>query len=142
MGASFSKQKGQVATGCTKGLVGSQRRGITAVDKLLFWMDITPMLRKALALLLVFSWVILSGFDLLEDFDFPIQVGVHSPLEDSVPKVGHGVDLVNNILESGDRTRLYHADLFELPIVHLSADAPLVSKKVFRIHKLHCVFLI
>lgn len=100
------------------------------------------MLRKTLAVLLIVFWVILSGFDLLEDFDFPIQVGVRSPLEDSVPNVGRGVNLVNNLLESGDRPRLSYAGLFERPVVDLPVDAPTVSKKVSKIHKLHCVFLI
>jgi hypothetical protein len=100
------------------------------------------MLRRALTVLLIFSWVILSGFDLLEDFNLPIQVGIDSPLEDSVPNAGPGGDLVNNILELGDRTRLSYVGLFELPIVGLPIDAPTVSKKVSRIHKLHRVFLI
>lgn len=100
------------------------------------------MLRKTLAVLLIVSWVILSGLDLLEDLDFPIQIGVHSPLEDSVPNVGWGVNLVNNLVESGDRPRPSYAGLFERPAVDLPVDAPTVSKKVSKIHKLHCVFLI
>jgi hypothetical protein len=39
------------------------------------------MYRKSLAVLLVFSWVILSGLDLLEDLDAQLDAGVHSPLE-------------------------------------------------------------
>jgi len=106
-------------------------------------MDIAlPMLRKALAILLVFSWVILSRFDLLEDFDFPIQNGVHNPPENSLPNGGPGVDLVNNILESGDRTRFSHVGLFALPVLDSPVDAPTVSKKVSKIHKLHRIFLI
>lgn len=100
------------------------------------------MLRKALAVLLVFSWVILSGFDLLEDFDFPVQVGVHSPVEGSLPNVAPGVNSVNNLLESGDRPRLSYAGLFEVPIVHLSVGGPLVSKRIVKIHKFHRIFLI
>jgi hypothetical protein len=101
------------------------------------------MLRKALAVLLVFSWVILSGFDLLEDFDLPIQIGVHQPLGNSPPSGGPGVDLVNNLLESGDRTRFSHTGLFALLLVFdSSVDGSKVSKKVSKIHKLHRVFMI
>jgi len=100
------------------------------------------MLRKALGVLLIVSWVILSGFDLLEDLDVPSPAGVHSPLEGSLPSVGRGVDIVNNILESGDHARLSCAGPFELPAVDLPVDAPTVSKKVSKIHKIHRVFLI
>lgn len=99
------------------------------------------MLRKALAVLLILSWVILSGFDLLEDLDLPIQAGIDGPLQDSGPK-GPGVDLVNNLLESGDRARFSHGGLFALPVVDLPVEATTVSKKVFKIHKLNHVFLI
>jgi hypothetical protein len=100
------------------------------------------MLRKALEVLLVVSWVILSGFDLLEDLDVPIQVGVHSPIEGSLPNLGQRVDLVNNIVESADRTRLIDAELFELPGVDSSVDRALSFKKVFQLHKLHRVYQI
>lgn len=100
------------------------------------------MLQKALAVLLVFSWVILSGFDLLEDLDLPTQAGIQSPSGGSPPNSGPGVDLVNNILESGDRMRLSYARLFELPAVELPIDAPTFCKKASKIHKLHRVFLI
>jgi len=100
------------------------------------------MLRKVLACLLIVSWVILSGLDLLEDLDLPIEVAVHSPLEGPLPNLGPGVDLVNNILESGDRTKLCHSELFKLAAIYLSGDAVLSFKKVFRLHKLHRVYLI
>jgi hypothetical protein len=100
------------------------------------------MRRKFLAVLLIGSWVILSGFDLLEDFDLPLQTGVHSPSENSVPNGGPGVDLVNNLLESGDRTRFFHIGLFGLPVLDALFDLPPISKKVSKIHKLHRVFLI
>src|SRR3972149_98496 len=100
------------------------------------------MLRKALAFLLIFSWIILSGFDLLEDLDVPIQVDIHSPIEGSLPNLGQRVDLVNNIVESADRTRLFDAELFELPRVDSSVDRALSVKKVFQLHKLPRVYQI
>lgn len=100
------------------------------------------MLRKTLAVLLVVSWIILSAFDLLEDLDFPIEGGVHGPLEGPLPNMGPGVDLVNNLLESADRTRLVSSGLRELPVVDSPVDAPAVTEKVSKIHKLHRIFLI
>ena len=100
------------------------------------------MLRKTLAVLLVVSWIILSAFDLLEDLDFPIEGGVHGPLEGPLPNMGPGVDMVNNLLESGDRTCLVSAGLRELPVVDSPVDAPAVPEKVSKIHKRHCVFLV
>lgn len=100
------------------------------------------MLRKALAVLLVLSWIILSGFDLLEDFDFPIERGVHGPLEGPLRNMGPGVDMVNNLVESADRTRLGSSGLRELPVVDSPVNAPEVPEKVSKIHKLHRIFLI
>jgi hypothetical protein len=98
--------------------------------------------RKFLAILLIGSWVILSGFDLLEDFDLPLQTAVHNSLENFPPNGGPGVDLVNNLIESGDRTRFFHIGLFGLPVIDSLFDLPSISKKVSKIHKLHRVFLI
>ena len=100
------------------------------------------MYRKSLAVLLVFSWVILSGLDLLEDLDVQLDAGVHSPLEGPLPNGGSGINVVNNIVEFADRTQPFHAGLFELLAVHLSVDAALSFKKTSRLHKLLRVFLI
>lgn len=100
------------------------------------------MHRKPLAILLVFSWVILSGLDLLEDLDVQLDAGVHSPFEGSLPNVGSGLNIVNNIVESADHIQPFYAELFEFLAVHLSDDTALSFKKASRIHKLHRVFLI
>src|SRR4029434_5104991 len=100
-----------------------------AVDKLSLWIDIREMYRKSLAVLLVFSWVILSGLDLLEDLDVQLDAGVHSPLEGPLPNGGSGINVVNNIVESADRPQPFHAGLFGLSAVHLSVDAALSFKK-------------
>jgi hypothetical protein len=100
------------------------------------------MLRKALAMLLILSWVVLSGFDLLEDLELPSLVSVQSPIDDALPNIGQRVKTVNNLLESGDRTRPVSSGLRELPIVDSSIDAPGVPEKVSKIHKLHRIFLI
>jgi hypothetical protein len=88
--------------------------------------------RKFLAILLIGSWVILSGFDLLEDFDLPLQTAVHNPLENFPPNGGPGVDLVNNLLESGDRTRFFHIGLFGLPVIDSLFDLRRSPKKFLK----------
>jgi len=100
------------------------------------------MVRKLLAVLVMVSWVVLSGYDLLEDLDLPILVGIDRPIEGPQPPMGPGVDLVNDILESGDRIKLRHAELIELFAVHCSGNPVLSFKKVFRLHKIHRVYLI
>jgi hypothetical protein len=39
------------------------------------------MLRKWLALLLALSWVILSGYDVIEDLDLPDRIEIHNPAD-------------------------------------------------------------
>ena len=89
------------------------------------------MLRRPLAVFLVFSWVSLSAFDLLEDLDSPVDILVHSPgsTGDSLPNAGHGGQLANNILEWSDRIGSPAGALVELPTFDSSVDAPKVSKK-------------
>jgi hypothetical protein len=118
---------------------------LMSLDNLRLWMDIFwPMLRKFLAVLLIGCWVILSGFDLLEDLDPPNQLGVHSanPCNGPLPNVSSGVNIVNNIVESADRTQPFYAGLFKFPAVHSSVETALSFKKASRLHKLHRVFLI
>ena len=100
------------------------------------------MYRKSLAVLLIFSWIVLAGFDLLEDLDVPLQTRVHSPFDGSVPNVASGADIVNNIVESADHIQPFYAGLFGFPSVHSADGAALSFKKASRLHKLHRVFLI
>jgi len=108
----------------------------------------TPfVLRKTVAVLLVLSWVILSGFDLLEDLRLPIHFGLHSPKEATLPGVGKAVKLVNDNLERGSRTLTSQLGLFKLPAVQSTAlqlllNTSTVFKKAFRLHKLYRIFLI
>ena len=100
------------------------------------------MLQKALAALLVLSWIGLAGFDVLEDLRSPIHVEVHSAADAPLQAMGQGLQLANNIVESADHSRLRHSALFERPAVHSAVEAPAVASKGFRLHKFHRVFLI
>jgi hypothetical protein len=108
------------------------------------WIFLSPMRRKFLAFLLISSWVILSGFDLLEDLDSPSQFSVQSAnsCDGPLPNVGSGVNIVNNIVESAHHRQPSYPGLFDSPSVHSSVDTALSFKKASRLHKLHCVFLI
>jgi hypothetical protein len=98
--------------------------------------------RKPLALLLVFSWILLAGFDLLEDLDVPLQTRVHNPFEGSLPNVASGANIVNNIVESADYTQPFYTALNDFPAVDSAIETALSFKKASRLHKLNRVFLI
>lgn len=61
------------------------------------------MLRKRLALLLALSWVILSGYDVIEDLDLPDQIELHNPTDALSRGTGSAGLLARNIVESADR---------------------------------------
>lgn len=100
------------------------------------------MLRKVLASLLVFSWVILSGYDLIEDFHLPTPLEVHAVPDASRHNTAPALNALNNIIESADHREASCACLFDLETVDLSVGTATVFTKVFRLHKLHHVYLI
>jgi hypothetical protein len=104
---------------------------------------VSSMFREALAFLLIVSWVILSGFDLLEDLSLPKPTNVHALPNASVPNGDRGFNVLNNIVESADHKQLSYASFFfNLTGIDFSADGVLLLKKVSQLHKLHRVFLI
>lgn len=100
------------------------------------------MPRKVLGLLLIVSWVILSGLDLVEDLGLPSPVEVHALPASSLPNAALHLNALNNIVESADHRQFSYACLFDLETVDLSVGGVVVFKKVFRLHKLHRIFLI
>jgi hypothetical protein len=100
--------------------------------------------RKLLAILLVFSWVVLSGLDVAEDLNVPVDIALHSgnPIDDSMPNAGHPGPLTNNVLEWSDRIEASSNPFFGLPVFALPLEVSKVSKRAANIHKLLCVFLI
>jgi hypothetical protein len=100
------------------------------------------MLRKLLGSWLVVSWVILSGFDLVEDLEFPKPIQVHALPDASLPKADRGPNTLNNIVESADHRQPSYAWFFNLSAVNSSVDGVIPFKKVSRLHKLNRVFLI
>jgi hypothetical protein len=102
------------------------------------------MLRKSLAILLLFFWVILSAIDLLEDLEFDSEASAYnnSPTDDSPPNSTHRAPLANNIVESADHAQLFYPALLRLTAAQSPIHPVLSFQKVSQLHKLHRVFLI
>jgi hypothetical protein len=101
------------------------------------------MLKRVLAVLLVLSWVILSGFDVLEDLDPFGQIELHGSVGPSpTPRVGHTISLADNVVESAYHSPRRHWVSLDEPTVHLSVDVDVVVQSSSKLHKLHHIFLI
>jgi hypothetical protein len=100
------------------------------------------MLRKRLALFLALSWVILSGYDVIEDLDLPDGIELHTPTDALSGGAGSAGLLARNIVESADRPRLRYASSPEHYLEFTASYAPSVSQRVFKLHKVNQVFLI
>ena len=104
------------------------------VDKFRFQIDIARMLRRALSLLLVLSWFILAGVDVLEDLGPRSQVEFNSYIETG--------GLANDMVETADPPCLYSTGLSEQAVVQLSVFSPNSSPRTSKLHKLHHIYQI
>jgi hypothetical protein len=103
------------------------------------------MFPKALAILVVFSWIVVSSYDLLEDLDF----SVHSKVKSSKtipPNTGTLAKLTNDSLEHSSQPLTSPAGslgpgLYAVAL-RLYQNEFQICKKDLRLHKLHCTFLI
>lgn len=101
------------------------------------------MFRKSVAVLLVLSWVILSGFDVVEDLDLPDQAGLCSSKSAEPSGAPWSCRLVNNIVESADTASGRAPVLASKPVGRQGAfTAITVSHIKLKLHKLHAIFLI
>jgi hypothetical protein len=100
------------------------------------------MLRKRLALLVALSWVILSGYDVIEDLDLPDRIALHSPSNALSRGAGTTGFLARNIVESADRPHLRCASLPEHHLEFTAGYTHSLSQKVIKLHKVNQVFLI
>jgi hypothetical protein len=100
------------------------------------------MLRKRLGLLLALSWVILSGYDVIEDLDLPDPIELHNSADALSRGVGSAGLLARNIVESAARPHLRCASLPEHYLEFTASYTPSLSHKVFKLHKINQVFLI
>jgi hypothetical protein len=104
------------------------------------------MLRRSLALLLVLSWVTLSGMDALEDLDFDSHTTRDLGAASGWPSSSKPVKLTNDILELANANllslgKLVHHLEFEDSSRSSLFDAYSASKAL-RTHKEHRVLLI
>jgi hypothetical protein len=101
------------------------------------------MLRKSLAVLLVLSWVILSGFDVVEDLDLPDEVEVGKSAAAEFPPGPWSCRLVNNMVESANASSTREPVLASNPVIGKAYfTAVTVSHVKLKLHKLHAIFLI
>jgi hypothetical protein len=101
-------------------------------------MVVTFMLRKSLAVVLISTWIHLSGADLIEDCDFPREVNLHSPGSE----VSASLHSTNDIVESASLTKVSGSTIRELPDVSIHIDGSTVENTTSKIYKLLRVFLI
>lgn len=112
------------------------------MTKLRLQMNIAWMAQKFLALILVMSWLSLSGFDVLEDLDIPDQVKLYSSTTKPLLDHGRTARLTHNIVESAGHSRVRYFCCTEQPALQLSICFPNLSQKTYKLHKLHHAFLI
>jgi hypothetical protein len=103
-------------------------------------------MRRALGLLLVLSWIALSGVDALEDLDFDSHTVRHPGAASGWPNAAKPVKLANNILELANNNARPIGNLieylnFEDPAHHTFADTYLAIRAL-RKQKEHCVLVI
>ena len=102
------------------------------------------MWRKIVAVLLIFGWVSLSGFDVVEDLDgVPGQAALLSASDDrSSVKLSGDAPLANNIVESANRTQQSDLTLVNFIPTRCDCDTLLGFRRHSQLHKLYRVFLI
>ena len=100
-------------------------------------------MRRALGLLLVLSWITLSGADALEDLDFDSHTTRDFGTTAGWPTSKKPVNLAHNILELANTNPPSFRNL--IPYLELTYNAKPVFNSVFnplRSHKEHRVLLI
>jgi hypothetical protein len=106
---------------------------------------ILGMWRKLVAALLIFGWVSLSCFDVVEDLDeIPGQVAISSssPDDSSTSKLGGWGPLANNIIESANRPERADVGIITVKPTAFYFDPVFNFRRHFQLHKLYRVFLI
>lgn len=100
------------------------------------------MLKRVLGLLLVFSWISLSGFDVTEDLDLPDQIEFKTSTDSPIATHGPAGLLARNIIESADLAPSRCPNLLEQFATLRTTCIPYHFQKTSKLHKIHRVFLI
>jgi hypothetical protein len=106
------------------------------------------MVRKALAILLVGCWVVLSSIDMLEDLDLSNYLKIHATERSDFVGFGRAARVANNIVENGTRHIAgAEAGLMIFPAWENVGFQPYdkearTPKRNLKIYKFHSAFLI
>jgi hypothetical protein len=107
-----------------------------------------PMFRRALAILLVTSWAILSAVDVLEDLNLGASPKIHASGKSGFPGFGRAAQSANNIVENGSRHIVNAALGLIAPTARDNVgfrpceQEAKTPKKNLKMYKLHKAFLI
>ena len=103
-------------------------------------------MRQALVLLVVLSWITLSGLDALEDLDFDNHTVRDAATTAGCPAAAKRVKLANDIVELANGSPLPSSNLIKHIARESTADEILLdaylNSKAFRSHKNCCILLI
>jgi hypothetical protein len=102
------------------------------------------MCRQVFATVLIAGWIVLSGFDVLEDLDSPVQAVISKDSRDASPSsnVGSRGALANNMIESAYRMHQDYTCRFAAVDLTTNSDSVPSFRAYFQLHKLYRVFLI
>jgi len=100
------------------------------------------MSRKAVALFLVFSWILLSGLDVVEDLDLPDRIAFQNSGEAAAARNGSTGPLARNIVESAIYAGIRWSTVLEQLAPPVINYVPYFSQKISKLHKVNRVFLI
>jgi hypothetical protein len=92
------------------------------------------MVRRALALILVLSWFVLAGIDVLEDLGLYHQAALNTRLDTG--------GLANDIVESADTSCACASWLSDRALFQSSVLPWAASSRTSKLHKLHHVYQI
>jgi hypothetical protein len=105
------------------------------------------MFCKALAILLVGSWVFLSAIDMLEDLDLANNLKIHASERSDFAGFGRAAHFANNVVENGTRHIVTPETGLFIPRAGDNLGLELREKEVktrknnLKIYKLHSTFL-
>ena len=100
------------------------------------------MCRKSLASLLIFSWIILCGVDLVAGFDLSDSTQLHDPSDAHVPSKPFAVLLGSDIDESADHRGIRYENPVDQFTAATNSYAPDVPQKFSKLYKVLRVFII
>jgi hypothetical protein len=100
------------------------------------------MLQRALANLLIFSWIVLSGFDVTEDLSLPDPFAFQDSSSHDSSENGPAGLLARNIVESAAHEGIRCSSLQKHVATAIEIRDPDVFHKVSKLHKVLHVFII